>query len=712
MKRQWVGVITTLLILAAAAVWIAEAYHARTVEDHKRLALGELSTLRAGLDGQLTSSLVVVKAFQAEVLLNPEFTQQRFERLADALIDPGLTIRHIAIAPDLVVEYVYPLAGNEPVLGFDYRTNEQQFATVQKAVQQNKIIITGPVDLVQGGQALIARAAVKTATGDNWGVIAAVISIEDLLESVGFNSHSSYQFGLKSIEQSTQQASFIAGSKALWENPVTMSMAVPGYQWQLAVRPRATEGWAQRSTGYYIVVATGLLMVTLIGLFLISIVRTQHRLQQAMAYIDHQARYDDVSELPNRNSFIEHLQRLTQQRTAFATLFIDLDHFKEVNDTLGHDVGDKLLAVVASRLCDNLRAEDFVARLGGDEFVIVLYGTSDRDIIGQLAGDINNVLSTPFTVEQNRVQISSSIGIALFPEDGLNYEDLLKHADLAMYAAKSSGRRTYHFFNQELQRITEHNKALKSQIRTALEEQQLRVFYQPVINIDSGQVVKCEALVRWWQDDHWVPPDEFIPIAENSGLIEEIGDYVFTQVCQDWLQFKQHGLALTVAINRSEQELYDLDKAKRWVDELRSLDIPTDKVIFEITETLLMSGKQQQLAVLDLLREAGIRIALDDFGTGYSSISYLQKYAVDLIKIDRQFLHKAPNDQVQVALVTALTRVAQALNIKIVAEGIENYQQLRMLQRIDCDFGQGFYVSPALPADQFIEFVKDWEAGR
>jgi len=712
MKRQWGAVMVTLAILTLTVIWVAESYHAREIESQKRLAVGELSTLRAELDGQITSSLVVIKAFQAEIALRPDLTNENFNRLAATLVNDPLPLRHIALAPDLVVRFVYPLVNNETVLGFDYRSSPEQLRSVEKAINENTIIVTGPVELVQGGNALIARAAIKTKQNELWGMVAAVIDIEKLLNNVNFYDHARYHFALRSHESGQAPPQHIAGSEDTWQqNPVAMTMSVPGYQWELAAVTNSGV-WATRGIIYALILVGGFAITALIAAFIVSLIRAQRRLREAMSVIDHQARYDMVTQLPNRTSFLAHLQSIVTRDPAFAILFIDLDHFKEVNDTLGHDVGDELLQAVARRLREDLRGSDFIARLGGDEFVIVLHDVEDTDEIQKIAADLNLTLSEVFRLRQHHVQISASIGIAVYPEDGADAETLLKHADLAMYAAKSSGRRTYHFFNQQLRLQTEHRKALKVQLQKAIDHQQFKVHYQPIINLKTLQVEKAEALIRWQRDGEWVSPDEFIPVAEKSGLIEPIGELVFNQVCDDWLFFKQQGIELTLAINRSEQELHDMQQAIAWIAHLKQLGIPPQRIIFEITESLLMSGKQRQIKVIDYLREQGVKIALDDFGTGYSSISYLQKYSVDLIKIDRQFLQKAPDDQVQVALISALLKVAQALGINTVAEGVETRQQMLLLEHACCDFSQGYFISHPLPAEQLVEFIKEWEARR
>ncbi|MGM0429987.1 MAG: putative bifunctional diguanylate cyclase/phosphodiesterase [Pseudomonadota bacterium] len=710
MKRYLFVILVSFCVLVTGVIWFAENQHSQVVESRKRVATERLGRLRAALEGQINSSLTTARALQAEIKLSPDISAERYRLLVQELIDNDLPVRHVALAPNLIIEFLYPLNPNRDALGFDYRTSPQQFKSVQEAIQRKRIIIDGPVKLVQGGWALIARAPVFI---DNslWGIIAVVIDIDQLMVSSGLTSVDDYLLALKKKNENSDDV-FERGDPSVWQKDyVAIEIDVSSGQWVLALAPR-NNGWAKRDNIYWIIIVAGWTLSFLMIAFMYNLVATQSRLRTALTTIDRQANFDAITDLPNRRAFVDYLNQLTQKgrEQHFAVLFIDLDHFKEVNDSLGHDAGDELLISVSERLRSQLRGSDFIARIGGDEFVVVINRFKSHDVINDLATQINRHLSEPFTLRQNQIQTTCSIGIALYPDDGLKAAELLKNADLAMYAAKTAGRRTHYFFNDELRAQTERQNAIHNRMRDGLKRHEFSLVYQPIVDFSSGKITKCEALLRWKDENgNIISPAEFIPVAERTGLIHELGQFVLEQACIDWATVHKSGYPIEVSINRSERELNDMEVAKQWLACITQHGIPTDSITFEITESLLMSNKQRQLQVLHYLRLQGVQLAIDDFGTGYSSINYLQRYPVDYIKIDRSFLNQAPDDRVQVALLDALLRVARALDIDVIAEGVETKRQWELLQQQQCDFAQGYFISEPLTLDKLLDFLKKWQ---
>ncbi|AAV81269.1 MULTISPECIES: putative bifunctional diguanylate cyclase/phosphodiesterase [Idiomarina] len=711
MKRYLFVIFVSFCILVTGVIWFAENQHSQVVESRKRVATERLGKLRAALEGQINSSLVTARALQAEIKLSPDISPERYRLLMQELIDGDVPVRHVALAPNLIIEFVYPLAPNKAALGFDYRTSPAQFESVQEAIQKKQIVIDGPVNLIQGGWALIARAPVFINDNKLWGMIAVVIDIGDLIASSGLDSVDDYLFALKK-ENGNGDHLFDFGDASLWQQDyVAIEVAVSTGKWILALAPKNAV-WAHRGSIYWIIIVAGLLLSFLMTAFMYNLVTAQSRLRSALVTIDHQAHFDSITDLPNRRAFVDYLDQLTQKgrEQHFAILFIDLDHFKEVNDNLGHDAGDELLVSVSDRLRNQLRGSDFIARIGGDEFVVVINRFTSHQIINDLASQINRQLSEPFNLRQNQIQTTCSIGIALYPDDGIKASELLKNADLAMYAAKTAGRRTHYFFNDELREQTERQNAIHKRMREGLKRHEFYLVYQPIIDFSTGKISKCEALLRWQDEDgNMISPAEFIPVAERTGLIHELGQFVLEQACVDWAVVHKSGYPIEVSINRSERELNDMESAKRWLSCISQHGIPNTSITFEITESLLMSNKQRQLQILHYLRSQGVQLAIDDFGTGYSSINYLQRYPVDYIKIDRSFLSQAPQNKVQVALLDALLQVARALDINVIAEGVETRQQWELLQRQRCDFAQGYFISEPLPLNELLKFLKDWQ---
>lgn len=429
-----------------------------------------------------------------------------------------------------------------------------------------------------------------------------------------------------------------------------------------------------------------------------------------------QANMDPLTKLPNRRMFFDRLehtiQRAMRNQHTFAVLYIDLDSFKEINDSLGHNIGDILLMQVGQRLAKLVRASDTISRIGGDEFTIIIDDLTDIDISNVIARKIIDSMKAPFTISEQDCYISSSIGITVFPEDGNNATQLLKNADQAMYEAKKSGRNCYRYFTTALQRNIELRQRIKNNLYIALSENQFRVHYQPIIHLQTGKINKAEALIRWQQPDQGeIAPSRFIPIAEESGLIHEIGDWVFDTVIQQLLRWKQSiNPSFKISINKSPVQFrFDANHLSKTVKKLQDADINGHNLVFEITEGMLMESDPHAIQQMLELRDLGVELALDDFGTGYSSMSYLQRFDIDFIKIDQSFVSHLNENNSDTALCEAMIAMAHKLGLEVIAEGIETETQLQILTRMGCDYGQGYYFSPALPAAGFEVFINNFQ---
>ena len=419
-----------------------------------------------------------------------------------------------------------------------------------------------------------------------------------------------------------------------------------------------------------------------------------------------QANYDYLTDLPNRNMFQDRASQLIKDfprsKQSFAVLMIDLDGFKDVNDTLGHDMGDELLIQASQRIQACIRDSDTLARLGGDEFVVILTHLSRLSGIERVAEKITGALAQVFELEQGQAFVSASIGITTYPDDADAVLDLLKNADQAMYLAKSKGRNRYQFFTEDLRDQALSRMNLVNDLRIAVEQQQFELYYQPIINIISGEVLKAEALIRWNHDRRgMVSPAEFIPLAEESRLIVEIGDWVFreaTDQVKKWKTTFSDDFQISVNTSPIQYESRIEDTFNQYLREKR---VDGRNIGIEITENLFMTSNDQVLDTLLNFRDSGIQVSLDDFGTGYSSLSYLKKFNIDYLKIDRSFVQNLTRDSDDLVLCAAIIMMAHKLGIKVIAEGIETEDQRELLLSIDCDFGQGYYFSPPVPAAEF-----------
>jgi diguanylate cyclase (GGDEF)-like protein/PAS domain S-box-containing protein len=429
--------------------------------------------------------------------------------------------------------------------------------------------------------------------------------------------------------------------------------------------------------------------------------------KRAEEKLHHLAHYDVLTGLPNRTLFLDRLEREIKKSNrsglALTLLYIDLDQFKEVNDTLGHHVGDALLVDAARRIVACVRVSDTVARLGGDEFTVILEELSDSSRVERVAQDVIKTLTEPFQVGGETVYVSASIGITIYPTDAADAESLLKNADQAMYVAKNSGRNRFSYFTSLLQEKALARSQLVKDLRGALAAGQFKVYFQPIVELATGMACKAEALIRWQHPERgMVSPAEFIPLAEETGLINEIGDWVFRESVhwvKRWNELCPHGFQ--VSVNKSPVQFISEIHQDDWLDYLHELGLPGQCVTIEITEGLLLNAASGVTDKLLRFRDAGIQVSIDDFGTGYSALSYLKKFDIDYLKIDQSFVRNLVTDPSDLALSEAIIVMAHKLGLKVIAEGVETLEQRKLLTAAGCDYGQGYLFSKAVPPEEF-----------
>jgi diguanylate cyclase (GGDEF)-like protein/PAS domain S-box-containing protein len=430
--------------------------------------------------------------------------------------------------------------------------------------------------------------------------------------------------------------------------------------------------------------------------------------KKADALIWRQANYDTLTQLPNRRLFIDRLEQgikiAHRDGLHMALLFLDLDRFKEVNDTLGHHMGDELLVDAAQRIKSCVRESDTVARLGGDEFTVILNELCDVSNIGSISQKIIDAMSKPFQLRDEQIFISVSIGITVYPEDALLSEELLKNADQAMFAAKQNGRNRFNYFTKSMQESAQKRMRMVRDIHQALEEEQFSVHYQPIVSLSSGRILKAEALLRWNHPEHgFISPANFIPVAEETGAIQEIGNRVFEEAVNRIKVWRSgYESQFQININKSPvQFLAGGSVQDNWLEYLQQQNVSPKGIVIEITEGVLLKATTYICEKLHHLRDAGIQIAIDDFGTGYSSLAYLKRFDIDYLKLDKSFVSNLETDAKDLALSKAIIVMAHKLDIRVVAEGVENKAQLAILKKIGCDYAQGFLIAKPMPADEF-----------
>lgn len=427
-----------------------------------------------------------------------------------------------------------------------------------------------------------------------------------------------------------------------------------------------------------------------------------------------QANYDPLTNLPNRRLFADRLQheirKVKREKQYLVLFFLDLDRFKEVNDTFGHRMGDALLVDAAKRIRGCIRETDTVARLGGDEFTVIVSELADVGDVDRIAQAVIDVLSQPYFFDNRHVYVSASIGIAVYPSDAEDAEDLVRYADQAMYAAKNKGRNGFCYFTPSMQEASQKRMLILTDLHSAIQRGELQVYYQPILNLQTGRIYKAEALIRWRHPQRGlINPAEFIPIAEEHGLIQEIGEWVFRQVA-DQLQSLQaeHQTRFQISVNVSPLQFQGLDNyLAHWPVYLEQNGVCQDNVIIEITEGLLLEANDKVAEQLLHFARNNMQIAIDDFGTGYSSLSYLKKFDIDYLKVDKSFIFHLAADSDDLALTKAIVIMAHQLGLKVIAEGVETELQRQLLMEMGCDYAQGYLIAKPMPADLFSDFLRD-----
>jgi diguanylate cyclase (GGDEF)-like protein len=452
-------------------------------------------------------------------------------------------------------------------------------------------------------------------------------------------------------------------------------------------------------------------IIAIIGASALLLRRLQGVIVHAEERMGYLAYYDTITSLPNRHAFNERFATMLQEGHdeghKLALLFLDLDDFKVVNDTLGHSIGDMLLKAVAERLLTCVRQGDVVCRVGGDEFAMILTDDKTMDAAATVAEKFIRALMTPFNIADHNLYVGASIGISAFPQDGQDVSTLLRNADAAMYFAKARGKNNYQLFSGEMHKETMHRLALEGDLRNALERGEFELRYQPIIELSTGRIVAAEALLRWCHPEKGViSPDNFIPLAEETGLITTIGEWVLRTACMDAQVWQAVNNGMQVSVNLSGRQFQEDHLIASISSILEETGLNPQLLTLEITESVLMKHAEVTISSLRRLQEMGISLSIDDFGTGYSSMTYLKRFPVAKLKIDQSFVRDIPHDTDDVAIVMATIRMAHGLKLEIVAEGVETREQAEFLYKNGCDLVQGFLFSRPVEHSELLEICK------
>lgn len=681
-----------------------------------------LSGVRAALEAQLRAAFGETEGIAQLIAADGHISAEHFHGMAREALASVPYMRHVSLAPADVISDVYPLKGNQAIMGLDYRRLADQFPLLQSAREQMQPVLAGPVKLYQGGQALIYRRPVfingKRGVKFYWGNVSTVADIDRLLAAAGLGPELEIDVAVRGANGQGGEGELIWGDARLFEDPLlSQTVEVPGGRWQLVAAPRA--GWPVLGLFASPLFLFALSCTGLFSVFVAQLNRN-HRLlkqrnrelRQSQAQLERLAHYDTITGLPNRVLFQQQLAAAILKGNGLAVLMLDIDGFKQVNDSLGHPMGDLLLQQATARFLQELDSADRVCRLGGDEFVFMLQGSQ-----GQVSHQVRAILrclQRPFDLNGNAALVTGSIGLAWCPQHGESVDSLLRHADTAMYVAKESGRNAWRPYHPEMTARLQQRLELERNLRRALQDNEFELWYQPKVDLFSGQLEGVEALLRWRDPEHGlVSPAEFIPLAERTGLIIPLGELVLDLACAQLASWRAADcLPGPLAINVAALQIERSDYVTSLATALARYDLPAQLLEVEITESLLMESQQQACAVLAQLQAMGVATAVDDFGTGYSSLAYLRSLPIDHLKIDRAFIKDLPGDDDAVAVARAIIDLGHALGFRITAEGIETQEQYDFLRNAGCNQGQGYLMARPMPAQALQAWLVQHEQRR
>jgi diguanylate cyclase (GGDEF)-like protein len=686
-----------------------------SIIDQQKSFLNGLSRTQASILERRLSSVFTSAQILAFEVEHRDGDNEWFDEYANNLIQSIGGIENLQLAPDGIIEKIYPLEGNESAIGLDVVSMPRLREEAMLAIKDKRLFALGPVPLVQGGVAVISRAPIFLYRGTQreifWGLASAVIYLDNLLEATQLKQleNEGYQYSLSRKHAGTNEKIILSSSfTPLTDIQSSTDLILPVGTWTLSVSKTLDAQLTARSiTGYVISLLVAFLLSIALYAILIQPLRLRKLVKEKTTELQQLAYQDPLTGLPNRRYLQDRLPRIlysNQKRKRISDfIYFDLDNFKRINDTIGHDVGDKVLALVADRLNKLKGRSDLVVRLGGDEFGILIGDINDQKEAETHANKILESIRAPLKMDTKEYILSTSLGIAMIPEHGYDLVTIMQNADMALYQAKSKGKNQFSFYTEKMKISTHNLIQVEDDLSQALQENEFELYFQPQFDLKTNQVFGAEALIRWNHPEKGlIFPNDFIPLAENTGQVVALGYWVLENSIKYLAKRKQEGRPnILLHINLASKQLCDPHFVTLVQELLIRYQVPATSIAFEITETSILEDIHLARGLLQKLKDMGIGIAIDDFGTGYSSLAQLKNLPVDLLKIDRSFvmdLEKDPDDR---KIVEAIIAMAHKLNIRVLAEGIETRAQWKMLAAFQCDFGQGFYVSKAVTEDEF-----------
>jgi diguanylate cyclase (GGDEF)-like protein len=699
-----------LSVFFISVLFIGHEEHQMQLTEQLRLQ-SQLKVLKADFEKEVESTLTAVKGFKSALLSHQTLEDEEVKLLMQDLLKVSDSISTV-----VVTEHLEPLWSAPDVQAFQRAqsilNNPTQFALIKSAFERLKpeVLLPPSHRATKPDEVYLIYPFFNERT-EKPGLVFLTLGIRtfrSLIEDSALELNSLIAMG-EYVGPEQSPVAFLGNPLAVKDSAVIEPLSVFGTQWFLAASS-LSESQTQVQRRWFLWLMSFLVTAVFGGLayWLIAIYNDKVK---AIHTANYRANFDALTSLPNRYHFSQRLSGLItemkREEQEFAMFFIDIDHFKQINDTSGHSVGDELLIQFSQRLRQSARDSDIVARLAGDEFIVVLRNISDVIQADLLAEKMQKRLSQPFFIGSRQYLMTASMGIALFPMDGDNAETLLQHADQAMYAAKDSGRNGYFFFNEDMQEQAEYFLDVHNDILKGLERNEFFLEYQPILSLKDNLIHHCEALLRWNHPTKGLLyPDYFISVAERTGAIRALGNWVLSQACKDIRTFTEEGVDLQISINRSVSEFHSSQSLESWKGIFKVNGVSPDRIIFEITESLFMDEHPSRVNVVNALQKMGVQFAIDDFGTGYSALNYLRSYPAQYLKIDKSFISDLLIDDQDRTLVEVIIKMGMTLGIHVIAEGVENDDQVQTLKAFGCEYVQGFWLAKAMPLDRVIAFCQ------
>ncbi|MDC9837149.1 bifunctional diguanylate cyclase/phosphodiesterase [Rhizobium binxianense] len=711
-------------VIAAIVVWVATNWRLeRLLADERSIVAGELAGISSRLQTNLNSNVKLLQGLAAGIAVNPAMDQNGFSKLAAQILLPDSQLRSFAAAPGMVVKWVYPEKGNEKAIGLDYRTNEKQRAGAMLARNTHNIVLTGPVDLVQGGTAFVVRYPIYINEGTSqifWGLLSGLIDIPRLYGESGLGA-TELEIAISTVpDPNAPKQVFFGSLDTFSKQPVVTFVDMTYGRWTLAAVPKS--GWGRYSgLGTFELYASLLSLCVVapmiwVGFLTKSRQRTIEKLRlhkkklvRARQRLEYLSLHDALTGLPNRR-FID--QMIAQPRRpgpddCLILIHIDLDRFKEINDTKGHAGGDTVLQTTASRLADLAGPNDVAARIGGDEFIFASWSTDPEPKANGLAQQIVDRLEQPLFIDGAECVVGASAGVAWETEQarGRDLGQLLLNADLALYEAKKAGRGRAAIFTEELRSAAIQSKELADEFDHALDSDELVAFFQPQFDANTLAIAGVEALARW---DHpkkgLLGPNAFLDVAERLGRSGDMDRLILQKALFELTRWDSLGMQIPrVSVNISARRLAQADL----LAELSALPVANGRLCFELLETISFDHLQPVLSeIIPAVKELGIEIEIDDFGTDHASIVSLLRFEPRRLKIDREIIKPIIASPSQRRLVSSIIEIGRSQNIDIVAEGVETMEHAKILKDLGCHLLQGYALARPMSSEQLIEFCR------